>query len=45
MKAPFELEALAKGTDGSLGAFILKISSPEFEEGRGYFCIIEGVFV
>jgi len=45
MKAPFELEALAKGADGSLDTFILRISSPKFEEGRGYFCTIEYPFI
>lgn len=45
MKVPFELNAKVKGADGSLGAFILKISSPEFEEGRGYFCTIECPFI
>ena len=39
-KLPFELEALAKGADGSLSPFLLKITKPAHDDDRGYFCVI-----
>ncbi len=45
MKVPFELNAKVKGANGSLSPIILRISAPEFEEGRGHFCTIECPFI
>ena len=36
----FELTANAEDGDGNVAAFDLRISDPEFEESRGYYCKI-----
>jgi len=39
-KTPFEFRGQAKGIDGSLRPFLLKIEQPQLDEDRGFFCDI-----
>jgi len=44
-KLPFELEALAKGANGSLSPFHLTISEPEEDQEDCFFCRINCKFI
>ncbi len=37
--------AQAKGTDGSLVPFSLQIHVPDFDDERGYFCIVDCPYI
>ena len=38
-------EAFAKGGDGAVVPFSLRVSQPEYDEARGFYCVVECSFL
>ncbi len=38
-------EAFAKGGDGTIVPFSLRVSQPDYDEARGFYCVVECPFL